>query len=281
MYIGSTGPRGLHHLVWEVVDNSVDEALAGHCSEVHVTVHPDNSITVSDDGRGIDPAKVARKAAERGLIPAEAIDSIDVARASELLFMPGFSTAETTSDISGRGVGMDAVRTAIRELGGEVVLTSELGKGTSAQIRLPLTLAIINALLVEVDEQPVAIPIERVERTVRLADHAVRSVAGDRMLVMSDGVLPIVEAADRFGHGGGPEPAHAVLVRGHDRRIAVSVSKLLGQRELVTRPLPADVAEQAGLSGGAVLSNGQIALIADCDALFEVAAVPLAAAAAT
>ena len=236
-------------------------------------------ITVSDDGRGIDPQKVARKAVQRGLIAPEAAESIDMPRAAELLFMPGFSTAETTSDISGRGVGMDAVRTAIRELGGEVLLTSELGQGTTAQIRLPLTLAIINALLVEVDDQPVAIPIERVERTVRLADHAVRSVAGDRMLVMSDGVLPIIEAADRFGRGGGPEPAHAVLVRGQDRRIAVSVSKLIGQRELVTRPLPADVAEQAGLSGGAVLSNGQIALIADCDALFETPG-PLAAVAA-
>ena len=237
-------------------------------------------ITVADDGRGIDPRKVARKAVERGLITPEAAESIDMPRAAELLFMAGFSTAETTSDISGRGVGMDAVRTAIRELGGEVLLTSELGQGTTAQIRLPLTLAIINALLVEVDDQPVAIPIERVERTVRLADHAVRSVAGDRMLVMSDGVLPIVEAADRFGRGGGPEPAHAVLVRGQDRRLAVSVSKLIGQRELVTRPLPADVAEQAGLSGGAVLSNGQIALIADCDALFETAGPLVATAAA-
>lgn len=237
-------------------------------------------ITVSDDGHGIDPQKVARKAAERGLIPADAVDTIDMPKAAELLFMSGFSTAETTTDISGRGVGMDAVRTAIREMGGEVLLTSELGKGTTAQIRLPLTLAIINALLVEVDDQPVAIPIERVERTVRLADHTVRSVAGERMLVMSDGVLPIVEAAVRFGRGSGPEPAHAVLVRGQDRRLAMSVSKLIGQRELVTRPLPADVAEQAGLSGGAVLSNGQIALIADCDALFEASAAPLTAVAA-
>ncbi len=237
-------------------------------------------ITVSDDGRGIDPQKVAKRAAERGLIPAEAIESFDMARAAEMLFMAGFSTATVTSDISGRGVGMDAVRTAIRELGGEVILTSELGQGTSAQIRLPLTLAIINALLVEVDDQPVAIPIERVERTVRLSDHAVRSVAGDRMLVMSDGVLPIIEAGERFGRGKGPEAAHAVLVRGQDRRLALSVSKLIGQRELVTRPLPADVAEQAGLSGGAVLSNGQIALIADCDALFDTAILPLPAVAA-
>ena len=115
-------------------------------------------------------------------------------RAIELLFSPGFSTAETTSDISGRGVGMDAVRAAIRGLGGEVVMTSEQGQGTSSQIRLPLTLAIMAALIVEADARPFAIPLDRIERTVRVADQAVRSVAGRRMLVLSDGVLPIVDA---------------------------------------------------------------------------------------
>ena len=139
-------------------------------------------ITVSDDGRGIDPRRVAVKAAERGLIAAEAVDAIDMPRAVELLFSAGFSTAEVTSDISGRGVGMDAVRAAIRGLGGEVLMTSELGQGTSAQIRLPLTLAIMAALIVEADGRPFAIPLDRIERTVRVADQAVRSVAGRRML---------------------------------------------------------------------------------------------------
>jgi len=227
-------------------------------------------ITVRDDGRGIDPRRVAQNAAAKGLIPAESAESVDVAKAVELLFLPGFSTAETTSDISGRGVGMDAVRNAIRELGGEVVMTSEPGRGTIAEIRLPLTLAIINALLVEADGKPLALPIERVERTVKLADHAVRSVAGRRMLVMSDGVLPILDAAARFGHGTDAEAAHAVVLRGQDRRLALAVSSLVGQRELVTRPLPADVTERAALSGGAVLSDGSIALIIDCDALFDV-----------
>src|SRR6185436_6482069 len=112
-------------------------------------------ITVTDDGRGIDPARVARKAAERGLIAEDAV-------AAELLFHPGFSTAEVTSDISGRGVGMDAVRSSIRELGGEVLLTSEQGHGTAAQIRLPLTLAIMAALLVEADSRPFAVPLDRI-----------------------------------------------------------------------------------------------------------------------
>jgi two-component system chemotaxis sensor kinase CheA len=225
-------------------------------------------IEVRDDGRGIDPARVARKAAEQGIIAADAIDTVDAARAAELLFAPGFSTAETTSDISGRGVGMDAVRTAIRELGGDVVIQSELGTGTITQIRLPLTLAIMAALIVEADGRPFAIPLDRIERTVRLADQAVRSVAGAKMLVMSDGVLPIVDAGVRFG-GPATDADHAVVVQGSGGRLALTVSRLVGQRELVTRPLPPEVADGSALSGAAVMSDGQIALIVDCDAVAE------------
>jgi two-component system, chemotaxis family, sensor kinase CheA len=234
-------------------------------------------ISVRDDGRGIDPRKVARKAAERGLIPADAVDAIDAKAAAELLFHPGFSTAEVTSDISGRGVGMDAVRTTVRELGGEVLLHSELGQGTTAQVRLPLTLAIMAALLVEVGNRPFAVPIDRVERTVKLGDHTVRSVAGERMLVMRDGVLPLVDGGTRLSRETTPDADHAVIVRTAEARLALAVTKLVGQHELVTRPLPAEVAEHAALTGGAVLPDGQIALIVDCDALGEGAArVPAA-----
>jgi two-component system chemotaxis sensor kinase CheA len=229
-------------------------------------------IEIRDDGQGIDPRRVASKAAEKGLIAADAIDSVDMARAVELLFHAGFSTAEVTSDISGRGVGMDAVRSAVRQLGGDVVMTSELGRGTTTQIRLPLTLAIMAALIVEADGRPFAIPLDRIERTVRLADHTVRSVAGQRMLVMRDGVLPIVDAAARFG-GGETATDHAVVVQGAGGRMALTVSKLVGQRELVTRPLPPEVAEGAALTGAAVLSDGQIALIIDCDAVADGIAV--------
>jgi two-component system, chemotaxis family, sensor kinase CheA len=219
-------------------------------------------IEVRDDGRGIDTAHVARRAVERGLIADEAIDA---ARAVELLFHPGFSTTEVTSDISGRGVGMDAVRTTIRELGGEVVMTSEPGHGTVAQIRLPLTLAIMVALLVEADGRPFAIPLDRIERTVRLADHTVRSVAGTRMLVMRDAVLEIVDAAERFGGSRKPEAGYAVVVRGSGGSFALAVTSLVGQRELVARPLPPEIAESSALTGAAVMSDGHIALIVDCD----------------
>jgi two-component system chemotaxis sensor kinase CheA len=228
-------------------------------------------IEVRDDGRGIDPYKVATKAAERGLIAPEQVDQVDAKAAIELLFTAGFSTAETTSDISGRGVGMDAVRATIRELGGEVIMTSENGVGTCAQIRLPLTLAIMSALIVEADERPFAIPLDRIERTVRLSDQPVRSVAGQRMLVLSDGVLPMLDASERYGGPETPDADYAVVVRGRGGdRLAVVVTKLVGQHELVTRPLPPEVSDGAALSGAAMLSDGHIALIVDCDALAEI-----------
>lgn len=234
-------------------------------------------ISVRDDGRGIDPARVAAKAVERGLIAAEQVDSIDPARAAELLFSPGFSTADTTSDVSGRGVGMDVVRTTIRELGGDVGFVSELGVGTTAQIRLPLTLAIMSALLIEVGGLPYGIPLERVERTVRLEDHAVRSVAGSRMLVMRDDVFPLLDGGEALGRGLPAGGSHAVIVTSGERTMALTVTKLVGQRELVTRPLPADVSDRAAVSGGAVLSSGDIALIVDCDALAPTIGLAVAA----
>jgi len=125
-------------------------------------------------------------------------------------------------------------------------------------------------LLVECDGAPYAVPLDRVERTVRLGDHAVRSVGGAQMLVMRDGVLPLIDARDEFAQGahtGDPDPTFAVIVRGREQRLALGVETLVGQREVVTRPLPEDVAADSALSGGAVLSNGDIALIVDCDAL--------------
>ena len=226
-------------------------------------------ITVRDDGRGIDPARVARKAAERGLIGAEEVASVDMPRAIELVFAAGFSTAEQTSDISGRGVGMDAVRSTLRGLGGNVVMMSEQGAGTTVQVRLPLTLAILPALLVESQTVPFAIPLERVERTVNLAEQTVRSVTGRRMLVLSDGVLPLIDLAEALGYEPAPEAAFVVIARGAEQRMALVVERLVGQHELVTRPLPAEAGSQSCLSGGAVLSDGTISLIVECDALAE------------
>jgi two-component system, chemotaxis family, sensor kinase CheA len=237
-------------------------------------------ITVADDGAGVDRRAVAAKAVRAGLITAEQADAIDMARAIELLFTPGFSTRDQADDISGRGVGMDAVRAKVRELGGEVLLTSEPGVGTTAQIRLPLTLAIMAALLVRAGGRVFGIALDRIDRTVRLADHPVRSAAGQRMLVVGDAVLPLYDAAAALGHERADDCEFAVIVQSQERSVALAVSSLIGQRELVTRPLPADLSDLAPVSGAAVLSDGEIALLVDCDALMTdtLAPAPLRAA---
>jgi two-component system chemotaxis sensor kinase CheA len=264
------------HLVRNAMDHGLEgpeeRAAAGKSPTGTVQISARHAggnvvITVSDDGRGVDPAEVARTAVARGLISAEQAQDIDVARAIELLFMPGFSTAETTTDISGRGVGLDAVRETVRELGGDVAMVSEPGLGSTTQIRLPLTLAIMSALLVEAGGRAYAIALDRVDRTVRLADHSVRSAAGQRMLVMRDSVLPLHDAASALGHQPADDCDFAVILHSQERSIALAVSSLIGQRELVTRPLPADIAQLAPVSGAAVLSDGEIALLVDCDAL--------------
>lgn len=224
-------------------------------------------IEVRDDGHGINPPVIARKAVQRGLIDEAAAEEIDMRAAIELLFAPGFSTAETTSDISGRGVGMDAVRAKIRELGGEVVMDSKTGEGTLAQIRLPLTLAIVSALQVDIGGSPFAIPLDRIERTLRTSEQTVRSAAGRAMLVLEDGVLPLLDGGAAFGAAGADAHQFVVIVRAQDRRLALTVNDLVGQRELVTRPLPAVVSDGEPVSGGAALADGRIALIVDCDAL--------------
>ncbi|MBI5104143.1 MAG: chemotaxis protein CheA [Solirubrobacterales bacterium] len=266
-----------------LIRNALDHGLEGPADRVAAGKEPTGTLTIAarhaggnivisvkDDGTGIDPAKVAAVAVKRGLITADQAALVDVRAAIELLFAPGFSTAETVGDLSGRGVGMDAVRNKIRELGGEVVVQSVPGEGTEAEIRLPLTLAIMSALLVEAGGRPFGIPLQRVERTMRLDDNPVRSVAGRKMLVLKDEALPLRSAGEVFGAAAGSdgsEDTHVVIVRGQERSIALSVTKLVGQRELVTRPLPPNVADGAAVSGAAVLSNGDIVLLADCDAL--------------
>ena len=266
----------LVHLVRNALDHGLerpeDRIAAGkprHGTLEIAARHAGGSVVIEvrDDGNGIDPQAVARKALSLGMIDEEAAAAIDMRGAVELLFTSGFSTAETTSDISGRGVGMDAVREKIRQLGGEVVIDSTPGSGTLAQIRLPLTLAIVSALQVDVSGAPFAIPLDRIERTLRLGQQTVRSVAGKQMLVLEDGVLPLLDGAEVFRREVASEHEFVVIIRAQDRRLALAVDGLVGQRELVTRPLPAIVSDGEPVSGGAALADGRIALIVDCDAL--------------
>jgi two-component system, chemotaxis family, sensor kinase CheA len=266
----------LVHLVRNAVDHGLErpDDRVGVGKPRHGTIeitarHAGGSVVIEvrDDGKGIDPQAIARKGLSLGMIDEEAAVTIDMRGAVELLFTSGFSTAQGTSDISGRGVGMDAVREKIRQLGGEVVIDSTPGAGTLAQIRLPLTLAIVSALQVDVSGVPFAIPLDRIERTHRLSEQTVRSVAGKPMLVLEDGVLPLLDGARVFGGDVAAGHEFVVIIRTQDRRLALAVDDLVGQRELVTRPLPAIVSDGEPVSGGAALADGRIAFIVDCDAL--------------
>ncbi len=134
--------------------------------------------------------------------------------------------------------------------------------GTTTNIRLPLTLAIVSTLLVEAQRQPFVMQLDRVQMTVKLEDYPVRRVGGKRMLVLREEVLPVLDLAGSLGYGEATDASYGVVVRGSDRRVVLAVDHLVGQRELVTRPLPDGVGAHRALSGGAVLSNGQIALVA-------------------
>jgi len=266
----------LVHLVRNAIDHGLerpdDRLAAGKPRQGTIEIaarHAGGSVVIEvrDDGAGIDPQAIARKALSLGMVDEESAATIDMRGAVELLFTSGFSTAETTNDISGRGVGMDAVRDKIRQLGGEVVIDSTPGAGTLAQIRLPLTLAIVSALQVDVSGVPFAIPLDRIERTLRLSEQTVRSVVGKPMLVLDDGVIPLHDGARVFRRDVESDHQFVVIIRAQDRRLALAVDDLVGQRELVTRPLPEIVSDGEPVSGGAALADGRIALIVDCDAL--------------
>jgi two-component system, chemotaxis family, sensor kinase CheA len=264
----------LVHLVRNALDHGLEppeeRVAAGKPPRGRLTVAARQAgggvvIDVRDDGRGVNPGRVARKAVERGLI---ASGEVDAAAAAELIFTPGFSTAEHMSDVSGRGVGMDAVRAKVRELGGDVRLTSVHGAGSHVEIRLPLTLAIVRALLVRSAGGTFAIPLDRVERTVRLDDHVVRSVRSRPVLLLDGRALPLICGAASLAGAGGSDGDYAVLLpTGADETIALRVDGLVGQRELVVRPLPEELVTDAPVSGAAVLSDGDIALIVDADGL--------------
>jgi two-component system chemotaxis sensor kinase CheA len=272
----------LVHLVRNAIDHGIERSAervaAGKrpVALLEVGAHHAGSdvvITVRDDGRGVDPLAVAGVAARRGLIEPERVPDVTLEEAIELLFSPGFSTTEQATDISGRGVGLDAVRMMVRSLGGDAHVTSEPGAGSCATIRLPLTLAILPALLVRTPgvSAPFALPLDRVEQALRLSDHTVRTIGGEHAITLRGSILPLYDLGAALGGPAiDPEGASAVVVRAREQRVGLLVAELVGQQELVTRPLPQVVAAtRSAVSGGAVLGDGEIALIVDCDEILQ------------
>ena len=268
----------LVHLVRNALDHGLEppeeRVAAGKPPRGRLTVSARQAgsgvvIDVRDDGRGVDPARVARKAVERGLIAPGDADTVDAAGAAELIFTPGFSTAEHMSDVSGRGVGMDAVRAKVRELGGDVRLTSVHGAGSHVEIRLPLTLAILRALLVRSGGGTFAIPLDRVERTVRLDDHVVRSVRSRPVLLLDGRALPlslrsrVARRRRRLRRRRTPcccRPGRTTRSRCASTGSSASASSSCA-------PCPRSSSRTRRSPGAAVLSDGDIALIVDADGL--------------
>jgi two-component system chemotaxis sensor kinase CheA len=221
-------------------------------------------IEIADDGRGLDPIRIRAKAIERGLIPADA--PLDGRETLELIFAPGFSTAEQVSDLSGRGVGMDVVRRNLERLRGKVEIESLPGRGTTFTITLPLTLAIIEGLIVAVGGQRFVIPTLAVRESFRPRPGGITTVHGRGELVDVRGSLvPLVRLGRRLGIAAEEDPARAIVVvleAGHDRRCLL-VDEHVGKQEVVIKSLGETFAGRTGFAGAAILGDGRVGLILD------------------
>lgn len=221
-------------------------------------------IEVEDDGRGIDVERIRRKAVERGLLSAEEARRAPAERLLQLIFQPGFSTAEKVTEVSGRGVGMDAARAAVEALGGRLAVHTRSGRGTLCVLRLPLTLAIIQALLVETRDQTFAVPAEAVQSIERVEGARVETVRGRRVMRYREGIVPLVSLKVRLGFEvaeGSPDGLAVVVTTGR-RQAAIVVDRVVGLQNLVIRTLGSYL-KVPGVAGAAILGSGRIALILD------------------
>ena len=224
-------------------------------------------IVISDDGGGIDPDRIGRIAMERGLVTAERLQGMAKRDILDLIFVPGFSTAEKVSNVSGRGVGMDVVRSNIKKLNGVVELSSEMGKGTVITLRLPLTLAILPVLLVRVDSEIYALPLRSVVETVRVGSREVHRTNAGEMLRLRDRVFPLFRLGNIL-HGTRSEQDKSQLLRIvimgiADRQLGIIVDQLLGQEETVIKPLPTYLRMVPGLAGATISGDGLVRMILD------------------
>ena len=222
-------------------------------------------IEVADDGAGIDRARVLQSAIAKGVITPEEGASMSDEAVYELLFRSGFSTAKEVSDISGRGVGLDAVRDKVESLGGKIRIDTELGRGTTFVIELPLTLAILPALLVSVRGQTFAIPTANVDEVVRLREADVRYVQNEPVYPSGDRIVPIVDVAEWLGLGVRQWmfPQTAVVCRNGKQKFVMVVDKVLDELEIVNKPLGRYLEGVRGFSGATILGDGKVSLILD------------------
>jgi len=264
-----------------ILRNSADHGI-GHADEreangkprqgtIHIhAAHEGGHIRVeiTDDGRGIDPVKVGAKAVEKGLRTEEQVAQMSEEERINLIFAPGFSMAEEVSDLSGRGVGMDVVQTNIKKLAGSIRVRSNKGRGTSIEVLIPLTVAIMQAMLVKVGRHRYSVPVASIVEIVRIEVGQVKTVAGGPVIRLRDGVLPLVFVAAQLGEQvveGGER--FAVVVEVGQQRAGLAVDDLVGQQEVVIKPLDDRYTLGGPFSGATILDDGCISLILDVNEL--------------
>ena len=229
-------------------------------------------ITVEDDGRGIDPNAVRRKAVEKGIISEREAEMLSDKEAIKLIFRSGLSTAQKVNDVSGRGVGMDIVKSQIEQINGEVQVESQVGKGTIFTIRLPLTLAIIRALLVEHQGQIYAFPLNFVQETLIASQEELRKVQDYDVMLLRGKVLPLISLSNLFNLPEEQEQKEwyfVVILGTGNHRLGVIVDNLLGEQEIVIKSLGEYLGQVKGLSGATILGDGRIGLIIDARGILQ------------
>lgn len=231
-------------------------------------------IKISDDGKGLDPVMLKEKAIEKGVISERDAEGMSDREAFNLIFKPGFSTAKVVSNVSGRGVGMDVVKTNIEKLNGIIEIDSEVGVGTTQKLKIPLTLAIIQALLVGVQEEYYAIPLSSVLETVRISQDEIYTVDGKSVLRLRDEVLSLVRLSDIFKVDAILESnsdVYVVIIGLANQKIGVIVDYLIGQEEVVIKSLGYYLKNTRGIAGATVRGDGKITLIVDVGAMMDMA----------
>ena len=268
----------LIHLVRNALDHGIEppeERIAKGKPEVGTVrlfaYHEGDHIIVGiqDDGRGIDPEKVKKKALEKGLITPEQAAQMSDKEAYELIFMPGFSTAEKVSDVSGRGVGMDVVASTIHSLRGSIEIESELGKGTTIILKLPLTVAIIRTLMIGVNGQVYAVPLHSVIEVVRYDETLVKDVGKFKSFMLREEVLPLFSLNELLELPDKDQKHFVVIVKVGERYIAVSIENLLGEEEIVIKSLGELLADIPGIAGATIAGDGRVVLILDLNSLLS------------
>jgi two-component system chemotaxis sensor kinase CheA len=267
----------LVHLIRNSVDHGLEteeERIAAGKSPVGNVwlraYHKGNSVAieVEDDGKGIDPEKIRNVAVKKGVIGADDARNLDDREAIDLIFAPGFSSAEKVTDISGRGVGMDVVRNNIKNLKGTVNVSTEVGKGSRFTLTLPLTLAIIDALMVKVAGDNFAIPLDAVSETTKIEASRLTDVNNRKAVTLRGEVLGIVELAELLGMPTCMDEKDilpVVVIHDNDRRLGIVVDRLLERQDIVIKPLGAYLSEfdMRGLSGATIMGDGSVVLILD------------------